>query len=148
MHAHPRSRTARIAAALTAGALLVTTPPATGADVEEEMHSFVHEDASGRIRSGDGVFERGCQSHPYRYRVRPADSDWSLELFLRDRRGRDVASSYEWQGADPARGKGRLRFCASATTPGRFTVRARLTWDDGQYHEKWLKPRRITLRRR
>lgn len=143
---HPRA-TGRIATAIAAAALLVTTPPAGAVDLEDEMHSFQHEDATGTVRSPDGVLRHGCQTHPYRYRVRPADADWSLELFLVDRRGRRVGTGYEWQGADPARGRGRFELCSQATRPGRFTVRARLTWDDGVYHAKWLEPRKIRLRR-
>jgi hypothetical protein len=146
-HAPLRRYLGRVAAAATVGSLLLATPPAS-AGLDDGMHTLVHEDATGRIRSDDGAFRRGCQHHPYRYRVRPADSDWSLELFLEDRRGREVSSSYEWQGADPARGRGRFGFCSRATRPGRFTVRARLTWDDGEYHAKWLEPRRIRISRR
>ena len=125
----------------------VGAPPATAA-LPDDLHSFSHESASGTVRSPDGILERGCQRHPYRYRVRPADSDWSLELSLADPRGRRVATGYEWQGADPARGRGSFEFCAQASRPGTFTVRARLTWDDGAYHEKRLEPRTIRLRRR
>jgi hypothetical protein len=112
------------------------------------VHTLVHEGATGEIGSRDGVFRDRCQQHPYRYRVRAGESDWSLELFLVDPEGERVGTGYEWKGADPARGRGRFRFCGRATRPGTYTVRARLTWDDGHYHETWLEPRRIRLRRR
>lgn len=103
--------------------------------------------ATGKVSSRDGVLEHGCQRHGYRYRVRPHGHDWSLELFLRDRRGKQVATGWEWKGGDPRRGRGHFEFCSQSTRPGRFTVKARLTWDDGDYHERWLEPRTIRLRR-
>lgn len=142
-----RARVGALATALAVAAMLLAPLPGTAAPVEEELHELSHESATGSVRSPDGVLKRGCQRHPYRYRVRASESDWSLELFLIDRRGRTVANGYEWKGADPAKGRGRFRFCSQATRPGRFTVRSRLTWDDGAYHEKRLEPRRIRLRR-
>lgn len=141
-----RTRAGALATALAAGALLLAPSPGA-ATPEDEFHELVHEEADGGVRSHDGVLERGCQSHPYRYRVEAGESDWSLELFLVDRRGRTVANGYEWKDADPAQGRGRFRFCSQVTKPGRFTVRARLTWDDGAYHETRLEPVRIRLRR-
>lgn len=145
--AAPRARAGALATALAVGALLLAPLPGTAADLEEELHQMDHVATTGRVGSPDGVLRHGCRSHPYRYRVHAEDSDWSLELFLVDRRGRTIANGYEWKDADPAKGRGRFRFCSQATTPGRFTVRSRLTWDDGAYHEKRLEPRRIRLRR-
>ena len=146
---HARTtRGRRLAAAvLAAGALAVTSPATAVPDPADELHSLQHVRATGSVHSGDGAFKRGCQSHGYRYRVRPDGSDWSLELFLVDPRGRQIATGYEWKGSDPKRGRGRFEFCSQSTRPGKFTVRSRLTWDDGKYHEKWLEPRTIWLRR-
>jgi hypothetical protein len=144
----PMSRAQRLAAAvLTATALTVAAPANASLDAADELHSLQHVRATGSVHSGDGVLERGCQSHGYRYRVRPGGSDWSLEAFLIGPRGKRLATGYEWKGKDPKRGRGRFEFCSQSTRPGRFTVRSRLTWDDGAYHEKWLKPRTIRLHR-
>ena len=138
----------RLAAAiLAAGTLMVAAPATAVPDPGATLHSLEHVKATGEVRSRDGRFERGCQSHGYRYEVRPHGSDWSLELFLIDSRGKRIANGYEWKGADPREGRGRFEFCAQSTRPGKFTVRSRLTWDDGEYHEKWLEPRTIRLRR-
>jgi hypothetical protein len=143
-----KAQTRRLAAAvLAAGSLAVTSPATALPDPEDELHSLQHVRATGSVHSGDAAFEKGCQSHGYRYRVQAEGSDWSLELFLVDSRGKQVATGYEWKGSDPKRGRGRFEFCSQATRPGRFTVRSRLTWDDGRYHEKWLEPRTIRLRR-
>lgn len=130
------------ALALSAGA----TSPA-GAGVEDDLHSLDHQHASGSVRSPDGTLEKGCQTHPYRYRVKAGSSDWSLEVFLVDPDGTRVANGYEVKGADRARGRGRFEFCAQPTRPGTFTIKSRLTWQDGEYHDKWLAPRTIQLHR-
>jgi hypothetical protein len=135
------------ATALVAAGLAIMSPANAVPNLEHELHSLQHVHATGSVHSGDGVLERNCQSHGYRYRVRPGGSDWSLELFLVGPRGKQLATGYEWKGDDPRRGRGRFHFCSQATRPGRFTVRSRLTWDDGQYHEKWLEPRTIRLHR-
>lgn len=147
-HAPTHTRIAALAATLTltAGLFGAASGPAS-ADVADDLHSLEHHPASGAVRSPDGVLGKGCQSHRYRYRVNADDSDWSLELFLVDPDGETVANGYEWKGHDPARGHGRFEYCAQPTRAGTFTVRARLTWDDGAYHEKWLKKRTIRLRR-
>ncbi|QZY29603.1 hypothetical protein [Nocardioides coralli] len=111
------------------------------------LHEYSHEEARASFGSKDGRFRDRCQRHPYRYRVKPRGTDWSLELFLVDPRGERVGTGYEWKGQDPTRGTGKFRFCGRTTRPGTYTVKARLTWDDGAYHEKWLKPRKIRLRR-
>lgn len=146
---HTRMVSARLlaAAALAVGSLAIASPATSLSDPEAELHSLQHVRATGSVHSGDGAFERGCQSHGYRYRVRPGGSDWSLELFLIGPGGKQVSTGYEWKGRDPKRGRGHFDFCSQSTRPGKFTVRSRLTWDDGEYHEKWLEPRTIRLRR-
>jgi hypothetical protein len=140
--------TLRAAAAVLVAAFLAVMAPANAvSDPGQELHSLQHVRATGSVHSGDGIFQRGCQSHGYRYRVRPGGSDWSLELFLIGPRGKQISTGYEFNGHDPNRGRGRVHFFSQSTRPGRFTVRSRLTWDDGEYHEKWLAPRTIRLHR-
>ena len=147
-HYRTSHRSLRAAAAVLVAAFLAVTAPANAvSDPGQELHSLQHVRATGSVHSGDGIFEKGCQSHAYRYRVRPGGSDWSLELFLIGPRGKQVSTGYKFNGHDPNRGRGRFHFCSQSTRPGRFTVRSRLTWDDGEYHEKWLEPRTIRLRR-
>jgi hypothetical protein len=135
------------AAVLAAGALAATSPASAQPDLADELHSLQHVRATGSVHSGDAALQRGCQSHGYRYRVQAEGSDWSLELFLVDSRGRQIANGYEWKGHDPNRGRGRFEFCSQATRPGKFIVRSRLSWEDGRSHEKWLEPRTIRLHR-
>jgi hypothetical protein len=135
------------ATAMVLAVLAVMSPANALSGPEQELHSLQHVRATGSVHSGDGTFEKGCQSHGYRYRVRPGGSDWSVELFLIGPGGKQISTGYEFKGHDPKRGHGRFHFCSQATQPGRFTVRSRLTWDDGEYHEKWLEPRTIRLHR-
>src|SRR3712207_6922137 len=97
---HPRiSPGRRLAAAILTAGLLTFAPPASAlTDPGQELHSLQHVRATGSVHSGDGRLERGCQTHGYRYRVRPGNSDWSLELFLVGPRGKQVATGYEWKG--------------------------------------------------
>lgn len=148
-HTTTRTRIAALAAglALATGSGAVTVP--AGANPVDDLAALEHQHqkASGSVHSPDGTLQQGCQSHRYRYRVNAEDSDWSLEIFLVDPDGETVANGYEWKGHDPASGRGRFEFCAQPTRAGTFKVRARLTWDDGEYHEKWLEPRTIRLSR-
>lgn len=147
-HARMASSRRLAAAVLTVCAVAVTSPSANALpNPADGLHALEHVKATGSVHSRDGAFDRGCQSHGYRYRVRPGGSDWSLELFLIGPRGKQISTGYEFNGHDPNRGRGRFHFCSQSTRPGRFTVRSRLTWDDGEYHEKWLEPRTIRLHR-
>ncbi len=140
-----RSRFGALVAVLTVSALSIGATPAM-AGPDEDLHSLEHQGATGAVHSPNGDFDHGCQRHRYRYDVDAHGGDWSLELFLVDSDREQVANGYEWKGRDPATGRGAFEFCSQATQPGAFTVRARLTWDDGEYHEKWLKPRKLRLR--
>ena len=146
---HARMAPARLlaAAAVAVGSLAIASPATSLTDPEAELHSLQHVRATGSVHSGDGTFRNGCQSHGYRYRVRPGGSDWELELFLVEAGGKQVSTGYEWKGRDPKRGRGRFEFCSQSTRPGKFRVRSRLTWDDGETHVKWLEPRTIRLHR-
>ena len=115
----------------------------------EDLFGTDPKPATGQVASPDGVLEKGCQRHRYRYRLNiPAGDSWALETWLVDRRGRTVSSGYQIKGADPKKGKGVFRFCSQNVKPGRYKVRARLVWSDySDQHVKWLRPDRLRLRR-
>ena len=100
---HARMAPARLlaAAAVAVGSLAIASPATSLSDPEAELHSLQHVRATGSVHSGDGAFRRGCQSHGYRYRVRPGGSDWSLELFLIDAGGKQVSDRLRVEGARP-----------------------------------------------
>ena len=107
------------------------------------------EESSVRVWSPDGVLTQGCHGHRYRYALDvPAGESWALDLALVNRRGRTVASGYELKGADPQRGGGRFMFCSGAVRPGRYKIKAELTWSHySEEHHVHAKPKALQLRR-
>jgi len=96
-----------------------------------------------------GLLKKGCRGHRFRYGVTsPKGDSWALEVFLIDKKGRRVASSYKASGGDAAKGKGRLVFCSLQVRPGRYKVKGRLTWSHySQEAVTWTKAVRVKLRR-
>ncbi|MDQ4055455.1 MAG: hypothetical protein M3237_22565 [Actinomycetota bacterium] len=103
--------------------------------------------AKATVWSSDGVLEEGRQRHAFRYRVQTAEA-WSLELFLLDPNGRQISFSNQQSGADQPNGRDVFRFWSQGTRPGKFTIKAKLTWGDYDQAERWLEPRTFRLRRR
>jgi hypothetical protein len=102
----------------------------------------------GHTAAPDGRLRRGCRAYPFRYRLTLPSDDWTLEVFLRDPRGRGLASRAFISDSDPAAQRSRFRFCRYSTQPGRFTIKALAHWydDRGAGHEVWLAPSRFRLR--
>jgi hypothetical protein len=111
-------------------------------------HPARDRDDYGRTHARDGVLRQGCRNHRYRYVLLVRTDDWALETFLDDRTGETIASGAFSADSDPKRGPGVFRFCRYGTTPGRFTIRAKLTYDnDSGEHRVWLRPSHFRLRR-
>jgi hypothetical protein len=130
-----------IAYAVLAAALLVgsATVPAQAGDPLP---------ADAGVRTADGTLKHGSQKHAFHYRIETNEATWSLELYLIDPSGRQIASSYQAVGADPKVGRDVFRFWSQSTRPGKFTVRARLTWGDYDQSVRWLEPQTFRLRGR
>jgi hypothetical protein len=87
--------------------------------------------------------------------VRAPGDDWLLETWLFDPRGRARGSGDLAPGSDPRRGHGRFGVCRSTVVPGRFTIRAHVTWytpgmlptDPSVEHRRWFKPAHFRLHR-
>ncbi|MBA2952075.1 hypothetical protein GON03_18850 [Nocardioides sp. MAH-18] len=105
--------------------------------------------ASGSAWGFDGVLRHGCRDYPYRYAISTPTDEWTLEVFLRDRDGRNLASGTFISDSDPTERAARFRFCRYSTRPGWFTVRSLLHWydADGTGHRQWLGETRFRLRR-
>ncbi len=132
------------------GALLISLLlPLGGSPATADVPVARAAEASAKIRSTDGVLSKGCPGHRYRYAIDvPAGDSWSLEVYLVSRTGRSVAFSYKVMGGDPQRGKGRLQYCSLNVRPGRYKVKALLTWSHhSDVKTLWAKPRTIHLRR-
>jgi len=137
-------RMALIAAPVLALLLPVGATPAT-ADPAAARAA----EATAKVGSPDGVLSKGCPGHRYRYAVDVPDGDsWGLDIYLVNRRGRIMASGYEIKGADPQQGKGRFQFCSRDLRPGRYKVKAELTWSHySEEHHVRATPKTIQLRR-
>ncbi|GAB6987441.1 hypothetical protein [Nocardioides pyridinolyticus] len=102
----------------------------------------------GHTHADDGVLRMGCRNYPYRYVLKIRSNDWSLETFLDDRTEETIASGAYAAGPDRKRMTTSFRFCRYNTVPGRFTIRAKLSWyTDSGSHVAWLKPSHFRLRR-
>jgi len=142
-----------VAHAVLVAGLLVTSPgyAADAAPRTDGLLDFLippEPTVDARFWSPDGTLGPGRQTHAYRYRVETDESFWSLELFLLDPKGRRIASAQQASGADPASGRDLFRFWSQGTRPGRFTIKAKLSWGDYDRAERWLEPRTFRLRRR
>jgi len=109
----------------------------------------------GHVSAPDGVLRPGCHHYRYHYVVRPPTSDWILETWLDDPRGKPRGSGDLAPGSDPRRGTARFGICRPTVVPGRFTIRARLRWytpgmlptDPPVQHHRWFRPAHFRLRR-
>jgi hypothetical protein len=103
----------------------------------------------GHTDGRDGVLRSGCHGYRYHWVIKPPTNDWLLETFLRDPRGKRLASGMFDSDSEQKRDHSRFRFCRYSTRPGRFAIHAKLTWYNGYaQHTVWLDPSHFRLRRR
>src|SRR6476620_884563 len=116
--------------------------------------------AYGRTGERDGVLRHGCHPYRYHYVVTTPTQDWTLETFLVDPGGNRLASGAFSAQSDPEHGRSHWRICRTSTRPGRFTIRAKVTWYTNEpgplglpgtgttkKHVAWFKPSHFRLRR-
>jgi hypothetical protein len=114
-----KSHTWRILAAivLTAAATLVSALPASAFTTDY-----------GSTSAANRTLRQGCHRYRYHYTVSAPTGDWMLETYLFDPRGKPRGTNDFVPGSDPATGYGHFGVCRSTVVPGRFTIRAQLTW--------------------
>lgn len=106
------------------------------------------QDDYGRTWARDRQLRAGCHNYKYQYKVKSPTDDWALETFLIDPDKSNVGSGQMLAGNDPARGSSTFRLCRNATTPGRFKIRGKLTYNDGfDEYVVWLDPGFFRLRK-
>lgn len=94
----------------------------------------------GGSSSKNGKLRRGCHAHSYHYWLKPRTRDWTVEVFLTDRRREHVASDALMSGADKNSGTKTFRICKDNTVTGTFKIRMRMTYPDGdQNRVGWLQ---------
>jgi hypothetical protein len=111
--------------------------------------------AYGQVGSADRALRPGCHHYRYHYVVKAPSDDWILETWLLDPRGRPRGSGDFAPGSDPTSGHGHFGVCRSTVVPGRFTIKARLSWytagmlptDPPIEHTRWFKPAHFRLHR-
>ncbi len=111
--------------------------------------------AYGHVAARDGVLRAGCHPYRYHYVVKPGSSDWTLETWLSDPRGRPRGAGDLFAGSDPERGRASFGLCRATVVTGRFTITARLRWytpgvlptDPPTEHTRWFKPAHFRLSR-
>ncbi len=118
---------------------LALAPTATAVDVHPEW---------GNTSAQDATIRQGCRGYAYTYAVTPPDGDWALETFLVGPHGKQYGSGYFVTGTDPLAGAGAWRLCRRSTRGGTYTIRARLTVQNGaDYYDGWLPDSTLRLRK-
>lgn len=93
-------------------------------------HAHRTDDAGGTTSAPSGTLRNGCHRYSYTYAVQVPTEDWTLEISIVDRRGHGVASFAFIGPADEKAQTPTYRLCRNSTVPGRFRIRARLSWYD------------------
>ena len=102
----------------------------------------------GHTGAANRVLRSGCHGYRYHWVIKPRTNDWLLETYLRDPRGTHLASGMFDSDSEQKRDHSRFRFCRYSTRPGRFTIKAKLTWYNGYTeHHVWLDPSHFRLHR-
>ncbi len=102
----------------------------------------------GHTAAPDRVLKPSCHNYGYRFRVKTPTNDWMLETFLVDPRGETIASGVLGAPAQSKKDRSHFRFCRNTTRPGKFKIRAKISWWDGdEKHTAWFKPSYFRLRK-
>jgi hypothetical protein len=126
-------------AAMLVGAGIQTSP--AGGETHPEW---------GKTRAPDQVLKKGCNNYRYHYRLTPPEGTWALETFIKGPRGKRLASGAFSSDFDPNRDWARFRICKATTRVGRFTIKAKVSVQNGpvEYTEGWLEPSHFRMTRR
>ena len=128
--------------ALVAALAPTVLPPSVSAAAGE-----VHPEW-GSISAHGARLHQGCRGYAYGYALTPPDGDWALETFLLGPHGKRYGSGYFQTGSDPLTGTGAWRLCLRATRGGIYTIRARLTVQNGSdLYDGWLPDSTFRLRK-
>lgn len=84
--------------------------------------------AMGSTHAADYRLRPGCHTLRFSYRISPPEPEWALEVFIVDAAGTGQATDISASGADPTSATHSFQLCTDAIAPGRFTIRARLTY--------------------
>lgn len=140
----------RIPSALSALALTAGLLVAGGAPTAQAATGVPGKPATwGSTKAPNQVLRRGCAPYRYRYTVTAPTDEWAAEIFLVGPRGKGIASAAFDAGANRARSKAVFRLCAPSLRVGRYTIRMKITWQDGfDQSAGFVRPSTFRLTRR
>ncbi|WP_372729338.1 hypothetical protein [Nocardioides sp.] len=103
----------------------------------------------GHTDARSGVLKPGCHNYRYHWVIKNIPDDgWMIETFLVDPDRQMIASGAFGAPVDAKQDRKIFRFCRNVTRPGRFKIRAKLTWwEDGEKQIAWMKPSYFRLKR-
>lgn len=124
-------------------ALITVEMPGASAVPARETHP-----EWGDTAAKNATVKRGCHKYDYTYALTPPDGDWALETFLVGPRGKASGSGYFVTGKDALAGKSSWRLCWHGVKGGRYTIKAKLSIQNGaDLVEGWLPPSTFRLRK-
>ncbi len=121
-----------LAAAAVATVLSLALPSGPAAAMKPDpLEGLTVHPEWGSVTGTPGVLKKGCRTYTFSYSITPPEGIWGLEVFISDPRQTSVAATAFLQGYDPESGSGKYKLCRYTTRYGRFTIRAKLSVDDG-----------------
>ena len=85
----------------------------------------------GSITGQGGVLRRGCTMYSYTYSITPPQGVWAIEVFITGPQMDHVGGGAFLDGYDPTTGSGTYKLCRRSSHPGKYTIDAKLSVDDG-----------------
>lgn len=104
----------------------------------------------GATAARNQVVHKGCHSYPYTYRVNPPahTSTWTAEIFLIGPRGGKLGSAAYMSPVDALTGRSAWRLCRAAMTPGKYTMRMKVTYIEiYDLRTTWVEPTTFRISR-
>jgi hypothetical protein len=133
----------RTLAAVIATLALAAGSGALGSPADADVHP-----EWGTTSAPDAVLQRGCHDYLYSYDIDPPEGTWALETFIIGPRGKRLFNSAFNGPYDPKHNTQKFRICKATTRYGRFTIKAKLSVQNGEeYVEGWLAPSHFRLHR-
>ena len=137
--------------ALATVATLAPGPDMAGAaPARDQFETLPVHPEWGSVTGHDGKLRKGCRSYTYSYAITPPPGAWALEVVVSGPRLEGLGSGAYLDGYDPLAGTGHFTLCRNTTRRGWFTIRAKVSVDDGfgEITEGQLPPDRFRLGKR
>jgi hypothetical protein len=127
MHRTLASGIAALALAVGSGALV------SPADADEHPEW-------GHTSAPSTVLKKGCHDYLYSYDIDPPEGLWALETFIIGPNGKHLFNSAFNGPYDPKHNTQKFRICKATTRYGRFTIKAKLSVQNGEEYVEGTLP--------